>query len=57
MFAINHTFTDQVTGFASDLKRSVARKEIASRLARHLETVREKLKPGAAASAAQAADD
>lgn len=44
VFAINHTFTDEVTGFASDIKRSVARKEIAGRLAKHLETVRGKLR-------------
>jgi len=43
VFAINHTFTDQVTGFPSDLKRNVARKQIAERLAKHLETVREGL--------------
>jgi len=44
VFAINHTFTDQVLGFGESLKRSVARKEIAARLARHLEAVRTKVK-------------
>ncbi len=44
VFAINHTFTDEVLGFASGMKRSVARKEIAARLAKHLETVRGKVK-------------
>lgn len=44
VFAINFTFTDQVLGFGSGIKRSVARKAIAERLAKHLETVRRKLK-------------
>jgi hypothetical protein len=40
VFAVNHTFTDEVTGFPADLKRAIARKEIAARIAKHLETVR-----------------
>jgi hypothetical protein len=43
VFAINHTYTDQVTGFGSSLKHSVARKKVAQRLAEHLEAARKTL--------------
>jgi hypothetical protein len=46
VFAINHTFTDAVLGFGSSIRRGVARKQIAERLARHLEAAREQLPNG-----------
>jgi hypothetical protein len=41
---LRYTFTDQLTGFASDIKRNIARKKIAGRLAKHLQTVRQRLR-------------
>ncbi len=43
VFAINHTFTDEVLGFGSSLKRSVARRQVGEQLVRHLEEVRRRL--------------
>jgi hypothetical protein len=43
VFAVNHTYTDQVTGMASSLKRSVARNLVAGRLAKQLEETRRRL--------------
>src|SRR5262245_2343562 len=43
VFAVNHTFTDQVTGIGSTVRRAVARNRIASELARHLEQTRKRL--------------
>jgi hypothetical protein len=40
VFAINHTYTDQVRGFGSGMKRRVGRAAIASALADHLQRVR-----------------
>lgn len=48
VFAVNHTFTDQVTGFGSSLKRSIARNLVADGLAKHLEETRRRLGPSAA---------
>lgn len=44
VFAINHTYTDAVLGFASGIKKSVGRKQIAESLSHHLELVRLRLK-------------
>jgi hypothetical protein len=43
VFAVNHTFTDQVTGMGSALRRSIARNMVASSLARQLEETRKRL--------------
>jgi len=43
VFAVNHTFTDQVTGMGSTVRRTVARNRIASELARHLDETRKRL--------------
>lgn len=43
VYVVNHTFTDEVLGFGSSIKRAVARGKIAQRLARHLEAVRVRL--------------
>jgi hypothetical protein len=43
VFAVNHTFTDQVTGMGSSLRRSIARNLVASELARQLEETRKRL--------------
>jgi|SRR5262245_52091902 len=43
VFAVNHTFTDQVTGIGSSLRRSIARNLVASQLARQLEETRKRL--------------
>src|SRR4029453_981276 len=43
VFAVNHTFTDQVTGLGSSVRHSVARNLIASELARQLEETRRRL--------------
>jgi hypothetical protein len=43
VFAVNHTFTDQVTGFGSTVRRTVARNLVASELARQLEETRKRL--------------
>ena len=45
VFAVNHTFTDQVTGFGSSLKRSIARNLVADGLAKQLEETRRRLGP------------
>jgi hypothetical protein len=48
-YALNHTFTDQVLGFASGAKHAVARTRVAEVLARHLEAARASVegRPGA----------
>ena len=43
VFAVNHTFTDRVTGMGSTVRRTVARNRIASELARHLDETRKRL--------------
>ena len=43
VFAVNHTFTDQVTGLGSSVRRSIGRNLIASELARQLEETRNRL--------------
>ena len=43
VFAVNHTFTDQVTGLGSTVRRAVARNLVASELARQLEETRKRL--------------
>lgn len=43
IFAVNHTFTDEVLGFASRLRKHVARSRIAESLAGHLEEVRRQI--------------
>ena len=43
VFAVNHTFTDEVLGFASRLRKHVARSRIAETLAGHLEEVRRQI--------------
>ena len=43
VFAVNHTFTNQVTGMGSSLRRSIARNLVASELARQLEETRKRL--------------
>ena len=43
VFALNHTFTDEVLGFASGVKHAAARRQVAERLARHLEEVRRRV--------------
>jgi hypothetical protein len=43
VFAVNHTFTDQVTGMGSSLRRSIARNIVATGLARQLEETRKRL--------------
>ena len=43
VFAVNHTFTDQVTGMGSSLRRSIARNMVASGLAKQLEETRKRL--------------
>jgi hypothetical protein len=43
VFAVNHTFTDRVTGMGSTVRRTVARNRIAGELARHLEETRKRL--------------
>ena len=40
---MNHTFTDQVTGMGSSLRRSIARNMVASGLAKQLEETRKRL--------------
>lgn len=44
VFAVNHTFTDQVTGMGSSVRRSIGRNLVASQLARQLEETRNRLK-------------
>lgn len=43
VFAVNHTFTDQVTGIGASVRRTVARNRIAAELARHLGETRKRL--------------
>ena len=43
VFAVNHTFTDQVTGIGSSIRRSIARNLIATQLAGQLEEARNRL--------------
>jgi hypothetical protein len=43
VFAVNYTFTDQVTGMGASLRRSIARDLVASQLARQLEETRKRL--------------
>jgi hypothetical protein len=43
VFAMNYTFTDQVTGMGASLRRSIARNLVASQLARQLEETRKRL--------------
>ena len=43
VFAVNHTFTDQVTGMGSSVRRSIGRNLVASQLARQLEETRNRL--------------
>ena len=43
VFAVNHTFTDQVTGMGSSMRRSYARNMVASGLAKQLEATRTRL--------------
>jgi hypothetical protein len=43
VFAITHLFTDEVLGYASSIKRSAAREQVAAQLERHLAAVRDTL--------------
>jgi hypothetical protein len=43
VFAINHTYTDQVTGFGASLRKRIGRNQAAAALASHLERVKEQL--------------
>ena len=43
VFAVNHTFTDQVTGLGASIRRSIARNLIATQLAGQLEETRNRL--------------
>jgi hypothetical protein len=43
VFAVNHTFTDQVTGIGSSVRRSIARNLVATQLAGQLEETRNRL--------------
>lgn len=43
VFAVNHTFTEQVTGMGSSLRRSIARNLVATGLAKQLEATRARL--------------
>jgi hypothetical protein len=43
VFAVNHTFTDQVTGMGSSVRHSIARNLVASQLAQQLEETRKRL--------------
>jgi len=43
VFAVNHTFTDQVTGLGSSVRRSIARNMVAASLAKQLEETRQRL--------------
>lgn len=40
VFAINHTYTDAITGFLASIKQRMGRKHVAELLSRHLELVR-----------------
>jgi hypothetical protein len=41
--AVNHTFTDQVTGFGSSVKKKIGRNKVAEEMARHFEVLRTSL--------------
>lgn len=41
--AVNHTFTDQVTGFGSSVKKQIGRKKVAEEMAGHFEVLRTSL--------------
>lgn len=43
VFAVNHTFTDQVTGVGSSVRRSIGRNLVANQLAQQLEETRKRL--------------
>ena len=43
VFAINHTFTDQVTGFGSTVRRGVGRDLVAAELGKQLAETRRRL--------------
>ena len=43
VFAINHTFTDRVTGFGSTVRRAVGRDLVATELAKQLAETRHRL--------------
>jgi len=43
VFAVNHTFTDQVTGIGSSVRHSIARNLVATQLAAQLEETRNRL--------------
>jgi hypothetical protein len=43
VFAVNHTFTDQVTGIGSSVRRSIGRNLVATQLAGQLEETRNRL--------------
>ena len=46
VFALNHTFTDQVTGFGSSVKRAVGRDLVATELGKQLAETRRRLGSG-----------
>ena len=48
VFALNHTFTDQVTGFGSTVKRAVGRDLVATELGKQLAETRRRLGSGPA---------
>jgi len=41
--AVNHTFTDQVTGFGSSVKKQIGRKKVAEEMAGHFDVLRTSL--------------
>ena len=43
VFAVNHTFTDQVVGFAAKLRKRMGRTQVAETLAEHLAEVRRQI--------------
>jgi len=43
VFAVNHTFTDEVLGFGSGVRKRVARSRVSETLAGHLEAVRRQI--------------
>ena len=43
VFAVNHTFTEQVTGIGSSVRRSIGRNLVATQLAGQLEETRNRL--------------
>jgi hypothetical protein len=47
VFAINHTFTDQVRGIGSSARRAIGRDRVAEELGKHLAETRRRLSPGA----------